>query len=188
MASLLLCAMPTRARAAFIINIEQDGSNVDATGSGSFNLAALTLNTYGGDYAEVDGIYSTATLGPAIPGTTVDYYETLTGPSSFGSSIDTAATSGSGPIAGLYNSELLVVPHGYLSGTPITNSATFDNTTIAELGLTDGTYTFSWGGGLTADDVVVNIGPVSAVPEPMSVGMLGIGGATLLLRRRRRQA
>jgi len=39
----------------------------------------------------------------------------------------------------------LVLPTGYTSGSALTTSETWNNTTLAGLGLTDGTYTWTWG-------------------------------------------
>jgi hypothetical protein len=184
MASLLLCAMPHQARAAFIINFLQDGSNVDATGSGSFNLAALTGPGSGNVSAFVNGGFPIALLGPTV-GTQVDTYSGFTGPSSFGSDGNTHATSGSGPIAGLFGASLNV-PSGYVSGSSITDSDTFDATTLDDMGLTLGTYTYTWGTGPTADSLVINIGPTaSSVPEPVSIGLIGVGAGVFMMRRAR---
>jgi MYXO-CTERM domain-containing protein len=60
------------------------------------------------------------------------------------------------------------------------------NTTIAGLGLTPGTYTYTWGTGGTANSLTINI---SGVPEPASLTMAATAAALiggLAIRRRRR--
>ncbi len=89
------------------------------------------------------------------------------------------------------NTGQLLLPSGYVSGTALSATDTYNNTTIAALGLAVGTYTYTWGSGANADSLVINIGP-AAVPEPASIvmtgGMLGLGGLVLAWRKRRRLA
>ena len=47
------------------------------------------------------------------------------------------------------------------------------------LGLTPGTYTWTWGSGANADFLEVDI-PSAAVPEPSSLTLLGLGSLGLL--------
>ena len=88
-------------------------------------------------------------------------------------------------ISGTY---LLLVPLGYVSGTPLSATDTYANQTFSSLGLTPGTYTTTWGTGAHADFLTVQVGP-AAVPEPSALvtaglGMLVCGG--LACRRRKR--
>jgi hypothetical protein len=65
----------------------------------------------------------------------------------------------------------------------------FSNNTLDTLGLTPGTYTYTWGAGAVADSIVVNISDaaLSATPEPSTafLGITGIGAAIAFLRLRR---
>jgi hypothetical protein len=68
---------------------------------------------------------------------------------------------------------------GYVSGHALADTMTFDNTTFTGLGVTPGTYEWTWGSGLTADSFTLQIGPV-AVPAPL-IGhglsvLLAVGG------------
>jgi hypothetical protein len=51
----------------------------------------------------------------------------------------------------------MLVQAGYVSGSSLSATTTWNNQTLATMGLTGGTYTFSWGAGVNADSLVVNI-------------------------------
>lgn len=69
----------------------------------------------------------------------------------------------------------------------MTSTATYDCTAIAGLGLDLGTFSWSWGSGMTADTFTVIIGSIVA-PEPATFAVLGAGLSAALLGRRRRKA
>jgi hypothetical protein len=68
---------------------------------------------------------------------------------------------------------VLFLPVNYVSGAPLSDSATWDNATIASLGLTPGTYTWTWGSGASADSFTVQI--EASTPQPGSMALLGAG-------------
>jgi hypothetical protein len=74
----------------------------------------------------------------------------------------------------------LILDSRYQSGQPLNSSATFHNTTITGLGLTPGTYEWTWGSGDTADDIKVIIPAATGVPEPASLTLLATGALGLL--------
>jgi hypothetical protein len=72
----------------------------------------------------------------------------------------------------------IIVPAGYASGTALSGSVTYVGQTFASLGLTPGTYTYTWGSDPTADSLAVKIG-AAAVPERGTWAMMMLGFAAL---------
>ena len=190
--SAMLASAP--ARAAYILNIDQVGTDVVATGSGSLNLlerqvaggiasgsirpsnGTILLGSGNGQLWQYAGNYTGFGGGP---------YTAFGGGTAY---IGASQTSGAtvGLVAGM-----LVIPLNYLSGTELgTSTATFANTTLADLGATPGTYAWTWGSEGTADSFTINVGLAqSAVPEPATWAMmlLGMGAVGFAMRRRAQQ-
>jgi hypothetical protein len=179
-----LAATGPMARAAYVETVQQVGSDVVATGSGTINTTALTIQGSGTNVAVLIPGSGLALFGPAS-GTYSDEYAGFTsGSSDFGAAIGTAATSGSGDIVGVAGLTDLIVPNGYVSGAPLSDTSTWAGETYSSLGLTlgPGTYTWEWGTGESFDYFVMD---VESVPEPASLGLIGVGCLGLLARRRR---
>lgn len=175
----------------YVVKLTQQGSNVVATGSGEIDLTGLTFSF---SVPPTIGIVpSTAELATGTPGNSDDLYTGFTGPASFGSGGGTLASNGSGDMVGVFvGAALLGVPNGYVSGSSLSSGAIWDNHTFASLGVTPGTYTWTWGTG-GDQSFALEIGTVTAVPEPAALGIFGlgmllIGGSVTLRRREQRQA
>ena len=107
-------------------------------------------------------------------------YGGITGPFTFGSGGFFPASSGSGDIAGVIVDRLRL-PSGYASGAPLASTATWNNQTFASLGVTPGTYVWTWGSGEHADSFTLQIGPTNGVPETGSTIALMLGAVGTLI-------
>jgi hypothetical protein len=182
------------AQAGYIVTLTQQGGNVVATGSGMLNLGGLTL-TITGDTSQA-GIFPAGGLintGPTTA-TPVDLYTGTTGPTSFGSGSFLPASSGSGDPVNIQGSiDNLVVPAGYVSDSrTLSDTSTYSGQTFASLGVTPGTYEWTWGTGAD-QNFTLQIG--AAVPAPLighglpallAVGGLLVGAKLLEGGKRRR--
>lgn len=179
-ASLILAVLVAggHARASVLITFEQVDNNVVETGSGAIDLTGLSnTGAVSSTGPNTDPLLALTFLGPVAPFSDYAGYTTITGPSSFGSGTGAAASTGSGDTFGIWVSSVveLVLPQGYVSGTSLSATDTYDNSTFTTLGLTPGTYTYTWGTGASADSLTVQIGP-AAVPEP-STAIVAVVGA-----------
>jgi len=178
-----LSAPPTQA--GYVVTLEQVGRNVVATGSGPIDLTGLSSAGPGLSGARVSPDGAEIITGPVGSEGLLrsDLYTGYTGPTSFGSGGEAIPnTNGSGDIVGIGMFGIdLVVPSGYVSGSPLSDTATYINQTFASLGAIPGTYLWTWGSGASDDTFTLQIGPVAAVPEPSSLLLLGIALAGLML-------
>jgi len=134
------------AQANYIVTLQQVGPNVVATGSGAFDLTGLPIKARGSSQTLIQPF-----LGNIVTGSSnfCDVYgTTITGPNSFGTGIEAFANNGIGDIVGmLFNGghePFLLVPVGYVSGTALSDSATYNNLTLVTFA-TPGTYVWTWG-------------------------------------------
>lgn len=113
-----------------------------------------------------------------------NYYTGYTGPTSFGSGANgTLATTGSGDIVGIGQIftgdpsllSILAVPTNYVSGAPLSDASIFSGQTFSTLGVTPGTYEWTWGAGGANQNFTLVV--ESAVPEPSTWAMLVLGFA-----------
>jgi hypothetical protein len=180
-------------RAGIVIDVSQVGANVVMNGSGSVDLSTLTRVGDGAEFINVSPAQGSIALG-ATPLGDINIYGSITGPGSFGTGITSTASSGTGDIFGLegpnlsgFGKTVLDLPINYVSGSALSASDTYDNTTIAAMGLAPGTYTWTWGAGGEADSLTINI---SGVPEPQSLTLAATAAGLLsglAFHRRRRK-
>ena len=88
-------------------------------------------------------------------------------------------------MVGIFEGVGLVTPLNYLSGSELSNTATWANHTFISLGVTPGSYTWNWGSGAHSDFFALDIiEGAAAVPEPSSILLLALSlGLAGLLNR-----
>jgi hypothetical protein len=165
----LFCGRSADARV--IITLDQVGPNVVATGSGRINTTGLTLLGGQSLNAFIDPSGANLFLGSAGESVTL-LYTGVSGPVNFGTGDFTSATTATpSPFAffGIRGSfGDINVPTASFSGSFLSGTATWDNTTIAALGARVGAYTWTWGSGANADSLTLFV-----TPEPGTLGLLG---------------
>jgi len=157
---------------AYSVTLEQVGSNVVANGSGPINLTGLTfqgsVSTNGVGVLPLFGIIFTGPTGSV----NVSQYAGFTGPTNFGSGGPLNANTGSGDFVGMRGGlGNLFVPQGYVSGAALSDSMTYTGQTFSTLGVTPGTYVWTWGTGAN-QNFTLQI-PTAVVPDSGStIGLL----------------
>lgn len=173
------------ARAAFVVNITQSGSDVVATGSGTINTTSLHDTGSISPFEDLINPSSAAIILGNLSTARDDWERNINGPPSMGSgSSNSVASSYSGDPVGIAGSTDIYLPNGYVSGAALSDSATFTNTSFSSMGITVGTYTWTWGTGVNADSFTINVG----TPEPGAIALFGVMGTMLLIRKRRSAA
>jgi PEP-CTERM motif len=165
-----LCVLPIHADV--VVYVYQSGPNVVSSYSGTIDLTGLTPHGFDGPTPPfIRGADATEVFGPTATDDPV--YLGITGATNFGDGAEMEASSGSGDTFGYAGSSgLLLLPAGYISGTFISGTDIWDDTTLAGLGLTPGTYDYTWGTG-TDGSFTLNIG-TAPVPEPSSLGLMSL--------------
>ena len=193
---LALC-LNQNATAEVVVNISQVGSDVVATGSGSFDTADLINDlTIPNVPAFVQSGYATLDIGSTETVLRYDDFSSFipVGPTDFGTNLAVInASSGTGDNFGfgefVQNPSpypgLIVVPTGYVSGSSLSGTATWDDQTLSSLGIVPGTYTWTWGSGPTADSFTINATD-SAAPEPGAFGLSVVAAGPFILGWRKR--
>ena len=177
----LVCAQPAQ---AYTVTLQQVGSNVVATGSGAINLTGLTFVISGADNPGVVPFSGVISTGPFA--SMIDVYQGFTGPTDFGSGAGALPNTASGDFVGISGVGLgLFVPLNYISGTALSDSMTFNNATFASLGVTPGTYEWTWGSGLPNQNFTLIIGGAGVPDGGSTVSLLGFALLSLTVLRRK---
>ena len=168
------------ASAEMIITLVEQGNDLVATASGSFNTTDLTLDssTSGPYIAPVSGVLH---LGGDGSYATRDTFSSISGPSNFGTGSGGPASSSSGDFVALRitTENVIMAPDGYVSGTFLSGTSTWSNMSLANQGITPGSYVWTWGSGENADSLTLN-----AIPEPATFAFIGISAIAAFTGRR----
>ena len=183
--SAFACLLVGSADAAYTVTFRQVGADVVATGVGSLDLSAISpADSSGINSSGVQANYGLAVgAGPVA----ASLYAPISGPTAIGPGTTLfAANSGTGTQAGVasFPSATYVVVDSTFTGGALSGSSTWNNTTIAALGLAPGTYTWTWGAGPALDSFTVIVtGSQTGVPTLSQWGLLlmslSLGGFAL---------
>ena len=142
------------AYAGYTVTLQQVEPNVVATGTGVINLTGLTVSGSFSRDPQIDPCFcqdeGSASIYTGPTSSSVNRYFGARGPRSFGSGPFTSASSGSGDMVGITTTifgDGISVPTGYVSGTALSDMAIYSGRTLASLGVTPGTYVWTWGAG-----------------------------------------
>jgi hypothetical protein len=159
--------------AVIVTAVEASGDVVfSMPAGGSIDLTGLTFLTDTDNVAEVWPSLPLFIVGnPSGTGDDDVYSSVTTIPGVFGSGSLSGASFATGSSFGLDQSGNILLPDGYISGALLgASTATFSGKSFANMGITSGTYVWSW----AADSVTLNIVPTSAiVPIPAAFWLFG---------------
>jgi len=168
MTALIAGGLSTVPSQAYTLSLQESGGNVIATGTGAINLFGLNAAGTGSFTSRMTPSHAfifTGTNGDPLRGY---FTTTFTGPSSFGSGLQTLADSGAGDFIGLgfisINFLAFDIPLNYVSNDPLSSSATWLNKDFNDLGVTPGTYVWAWGTGEN-QNFTLQIQEPTAAPE-----------------------
>jgi len=169
---------------AYKVTLREVGASVVATGSGPINLTGLTFEAPGAGPIAINAQEAYILTGPGETGRG-DLYSGFTGPTSFGSGFGFGPNTSSGDVLGITAFQgLLTVPTGYVSGAALSDDMTFNNSTFASLGVTPGTYVWSWGQGANQRFTLI-IGGAGVPDGGSTVSLLGCALVGLAALRRK---
>jgi PEP-CTERM motif len=151
------------AQAGYVVDLTQQGSDVVATGRGAIDLTGLSFFQSLAQAPQLTPVFGIILTGGG-PGR--DGYIGGAGPANFGTGLSTPPNSTSGDAVGIGGAGgvFVSVPTGYVSDSPLSSSATWDNGTFSSLGATPGTYEWTWGVGANQNFTLV-IGSSPAAPS-----------------------
>lgn len=172
----------------YVVTLTQPGSDVVATGSGQIDLTGLFFSSNLPSSIQVL-LPQPASIAIGAVSSVTEYgipVLDLTGPSNFGSGTSFASIIGAtGPAVGLFpNGTALSVPQGYASDSALMVSTATWGGTFSNIGVTPGTYEWTWGSGADQNFTLDIVAP--RVPEPSSLLLIAgalVGLAVLLSTR-----
>jgi hypothetical protein len=161
------------AQAAYVANVTETTQGVAFDGSGTLNTSAWG-SPFSGNYNSIVAGSTYIVFGGPVGAAIYLNPTSFSGPSSIGEgTLLEFLPNGPGDKVGLnFSDEYLFTPQGYQSGASLAGSTVQLGATFASLGLTPGTYQWTWGDGASADSYTLNIG-ANAVPVPAAAWLFG---------------
>jgi len=179
----LVAILPLSTYAAVEMEMVAVENDVVLSGSGTLNISSTTNFATSGTKTQsaidAGGLFAPS----AVTGSNTDVEVRVecggvTGPVSFGSGTAVIKSDdGSGHTFGIFGAGenygsggtglCLLVEKAYVSGDQLSGSARFTNATLSTLGVTKGTYRWTWGTGASADSLTLYIGGKPAPPTPV---------------------
>lgn len=184
-AGLLLAAGAINTQGAVIVTAFELGGDVVITLEGSLDLSAWEPSVSGNSIGRIDPAGAQFGLGPHVTDGILDRYLSpplFDGPTQFGTGDFILTSLGQGDSVSFDGKAagILVVPSGYVSGSPLSSTSRIDGETLSSVGMIPDTYTWTWGSGASADSLTVNI-----IPEPSTAFLSLTACAVIGLQRRR---
>jgi hypothetical protein len=177
-------AISSPAQAGYVVTLEEVGNDVVATGGGAIDLTGLnySYDTYFGPFdPDIAAIGAAIVTGREFNYRSATAYIGFVGPMSFGSGGFFFADISSGDLVAINGYfGFLYLPDYYNSGDPLSNTSIYIGLDFATLGVTPGTYVWSWGTGPNQNFTLIIPEP-TAIPEPASIALPGMALAGLLL-------
>jgi hypothetical protein len=182
------------AHAAYVVTFDEVGSAVVERGYGALDLtdlrpagdAPISSTPHVAPFVAIYASGARGALEEEFVGGGGPGFSDITGPSNWGPGTPTRASLSRGDGLTFEGAAMSIfVPEGYASGTFLQETSTYFDASFASLGLTPGTYVYSWGSGVHADTFAVEVGssgPISitgSAPEPSTWAMMLIGFAGL---------
>jgi len=184
----VMVATAGQVHAALIVTAFESGGNVVFSGGGTVSLGALVVEASNvADSGVVQPAFGVFLMGDNPLDDAKTYKNTISGPNDFGPGASHVfADSNTGDYFGINAlSPNLYLPNGFTTGGSLSGTSTYNGTTLNAIGLTEGTYVWSWGAGaLGAGDTLTLIVDANAVPEPYT-SSLALASLCLAMSRRR---
>lgn len=167
-----LAMFTSNAQAAALMRFTDTGTGVSGVLSGSLDLTGLSPT--GSFSANAIGMQSsTGRIGFGVAGAKQVLYDSvLAGPASFGTGIVVFASSlGDAVFLGGDTGDLYL-PSAYVSGGALSGTLSFAGANYASLGVGAGDFVYTLNSG---DTLTVRFEALSAVPEPATGSLMGLG-------------
>ena len=184
LAFIIACGLSVRPAQAvpYEVTLLQVGPDVVATGNGAIDLTGLSAAGMTGFGTQIIPSLAFILTGPLI--SNQNAYTPLggfSGPGNFGPGSTTFAISGTGDAVGIapYVLGELFVPTTYISDTALSDTATYAGKTFSSLGVTPGTYVWTWGAG-PDQKFTLQIGAAGVPDSGSTFGLLFVSLAALV--------